>query len=317
MNSLQHEFPNLAKQFDEEANYPLALSHVSSHSSIKCWWKCEKADDHIWQACPNDRVKCSGCPFCSGRKASKSINFATAYPELLKQWDFKKNINIDPYKITRSCGKKVWWRCKKANDHIWFSSVNQRVTRQKICPFCSGRKVCKSNCLSTTHPDLLKSWNYNKNKITPDEVTYSAHKKVWWICSKGHEWEAAVYSRSAGKGCDRCKVSRGEARVCEVLDGLKYSYKREVRFISLGLKRFDFAVYLNNSTFLIEYHGKQHFEPSLFGPSKDPDHNLKLIQGRDQQKRQWAKDNGYPLLEIPYIEFDDIKDKIKGFIYVS
>ena len=35
-------------------------------------------------------------------------------------------------------------------------------------------------------------------------VTPNSHKKVWWKCSKGHEWQAVVASRNRGSGCPYC-----------------------------------------------------------------------------------------------------------------
>ena len=38
------------------------------------------------------------------------------------------------------------------------------------------------------------------------------HKKAWWICEKGHEWEAVIGSRISGVGCPYCankKVLKG------------------------------------------------------------------------------------------------------------
>ncbi|MCK4574860.1 zinc-ribbon domain-containing protein, partial [candidate division WOR-3 bacterium] len=29
-------------------------------------------------------------------------------------------------------------------------------------------------------------------------------KKVWWLCSAGHAWQASVGERSRGKGCPYC-----------------------------------------------------------------------------------------------------------------
>ena len=35
---------------------------------------------------------------------------------------------------------------------------------------------------------------------------FSAHSNVsvWWICSKGHEWKAAINTRTSGRGCPYC-----------------------------------------------------------------------------------------------------------------
>lgn len=50
---------------------------------------------------------------------------------------------------------------------------------------------------------LLTQWDYEKNgTLTPDRVTYGSHKKVWWICEKGHSWQAIVKSRISG--CSGC-----------------------------------------------------------------------------------------------------------------
>ena len=62
---------------------------------------------------------------------------------------------------------------------------------------------------------LMKEWHFEKNKgIIPNEITCGSHKKVWWLGECGHEWEAAVYSRSAGNGCPICySLSRRKSDV--------------------------------------------------------------------------------------------------------
>ena len=54
------------------------------------------------------------------------------------------------------------------------------------------------NDLATLEPLLAKQWS-KKNKIKPTEVSIGSHKKVIWRCKKGHEWEAAVKSRTIKK----------------------------------------------------------------------------------------------------------------------
>ena len=29
---------------------------------------------------------------------------------------------------------------------------------------------------------ILKEWDYDKNILSPNGVTYQSHKKVWWKC---------------------------------------------------------------------------------------------------------------------------------------
>ena len=64
------------------------------------------------------------------------------------------------------------------------------------------------NDLATLGPLLVKQWS-KKNKIKPIEVSIGSHKKVIWRCKKGHEWEAAVKSRTINKtGCPYCSYNK-------------------------------------------------------------------------------------------------------------
>ncbi|XNS26246.1 hypothetical protein IMT31_13980 [Citricoccus nitrophenolicus] len=40
--------------------------------------------------------------------------------------------------------------------------------------------------------------------LTPDDVGTGTKTKAWWVCSEGHAWPAAIYSRVAGTGCPYC-----------------------------------------------------------------------------------------------------------------
>ena len=52
------------------------------------------------------------------------------------------------------------------------------------------------NNLEIKCPELIKEWNYGKNgDLKPKDVTFGSERKVWWICSKGHEWQAQVGNR--------------------------------------------------------------------------------------------------------------------------
>ena len=54
-------------------------------------------------------------------------------------------------------------------------------------------------------PDLIREWHPTKNgDLRPRDVTPGSGKKVWWLCAEGHEWQAAIYSRSRGSGCPHC-----------------------------------------------------------------------------------------------------------------
>ena len=52
---------------------------------------------------------------------------------------------------------------------------------------------------------LLTQWHPIKNgPLTPRDVSYGSRQKIWWLCPKGHAWQAAVYTRTKGSGCPYC-----------------------------------------------------------------------------------------------------------------
>ena len=61
------------------------------------------------------------------------------------------------------------------------------------------------NDLQTTNPELVSEWDYEKNgELKPSDVLYGTNKKVWWKCSKGHEWLSSPHNRRNGNGCPYC-----------------------------------------------------------------------------------------------------------------
>ncbi len=113
------------------------------------------------------------------------------YPELMRQWS-EKNGLLKPEKVTMGSNRKVWRVCEKG--HEWQATVRSRVSGAG-CPICSGREPWKGHDdLATTHPQLVKQWHpYKNGRLTPEKVKAGCHKKVWWVCEKGHEWQVPVY----------------------------------------------------------------------------------------------------------------------------
>ena len=93
--------------------------------------------------------------------------------------------------------------CSKG--HEWQAAIGDR-SQGHTCPYCAGKKVLKGyNDLQTVNPTLAIEWHYEKNNgFTPVDITPNSHKKVWWKCSKGHEWQAIIGNRHKGNGCPIC-----------------------------------------------------------------------------------------------------------------
>lgn len=59
------------------------------------------------------------------------------------------------------------------------------------------------------NPSLLEQWDSAKNlPLTPKTISAKSTKKVFWKCSRGHEWDAVVHSRTNGCGCPICSNKR-------------------------------------------------------------------------------------------------------------
>jgi hypothetical protein len=62
------------------------------------------------------------------------------------------------------------------------------------------------NNLPSIRPDLLTEWDYLKNNILPEKISFSSHKKIWWVCKTcKYSWNTSPNKRtSCGRGCPAC-----------------------------------------------------------------------------------------------------------------
>lgn len=132
-------------------------------------------------------------------------------PEMANEWNHEKNGKLKPEHFSSNSNKHVWWIC--SNRHEWKARISSRNAGNG-CPYCSGKKVFNGfNDLRTINPSLAREWNREKNgNLKPEQFSVNSDKKVWWKCSKGHEWESTISNRNKGTGCPYCagkKVLKG------------------------------------------------------------------------------------------------------------
>ena len=100
LESLEETNPELVKEWDYDKNTLLPNDITRSYNK-DVWWKCELG--HSWKAkvTARSRKNPTGCPYCSGNLPIEGINdFATMNPDLMLDWNYDKNQNVDPTKIT-------------------------------------------------------------------------------------------------------------------------------------------------------------------------------------------------------------------------
>lgn len=202
-NDMATSHPEILKVWHPTKNLPTLPSEISAGTNKKFWWLCEKG--HEWQALISDKKnKKTGCIYCSGFSVLEGFNDITAtHPNLIKEWHPNKNSTILPTQVSAGSGKKVWWLCLLG--HEWNTAISTRASSNRGCPTCSGnRTLIGFNDLASRSPHLLAEWHPTKNSLKPTEISWSSGLKAWWICPKGHEWEAKISNRNNGAGCYVC-----------------------------------------------------------------------------------------------------------------
>jgi len=199
--SLQEAYPDIAAEWDYERNGDLTPSKVTPGSGQKAGWVCKDDPDHRWTAKIYNRTNGTGCPLCQ-RKVDYADSLAALYPDIAAEWDYEKNGDLTPAKVTPGSHQKAGWICKDDPDHRWTATINNR-TKGTGCPLCP-RKVDYADSLAALYPDIAAEWDYEKNgDLTPSKVTPGSNQKAGWICKDDpeHRWTATVKNRTQGTGC--------------------------------------------------------------------------------------------------------------------
>jgi len=220
-NDLQTTHPEIAAEWDYTKNDSIQPTDLTYGSTKKVWWVCREG--HSYQATPSNRSWGKACPICgqAKRARNKHLNHILnhdcldiTHPALSVEWDYEKNEDITPDKVTLGSDCKVWWKCAKG--HSYQSAVSNRVAG-KGCPICSGHRIVSGiNDLVTANPGLADEWHSEKNTDDPHTISPNSKKKVWWKCGIcGNEWQAEIHSRNSGVGCPVCarkRVTEGQRK---------------------------------------------------------------------------------------------------------
>lgn len=297
--SLATESPDLASQWHPTKNGNLTPYDVTSKSGKIVFWLCERG--HDWKAGINNRSSHNkGCPYCAGQKVWKGYNdLATVSPQLVQEWHPTRNGSLTPQEVTAHSTQKVWWQCTEG--HEWPAKVDSRSSGS-ACPFCSGRlPITGETDLATTHPEIAAEWHPIKNgDLEPTMVSAGAHNKVWWICVKGHEWPATIYSRRKS-GCPICsgesKTSFPEQTILFYFQQITTAYSRyQIK------PRVEIDIYLPELKIGIEYDG------AFF-------HKGILSAEREERKQEALSQLGITLLRVKEVNETVYPDDTKYIVY--
>lgn len=221
-NDLASKFPSLLDEWDYEKNKNIKPSKIVYGSHTSVWWKCSKCGNE-WKTAIVQRTKLkgsTGCPECGKLKGTLAHStpvvgendLATVCPEILDEWDYEKNKDINPTQFLKNSIHKVWWKCIYCGNS-YERPINSKVKSKPGCPDCAKKRagnlrsapIVGKNDLKTIYPDIVEEWDYEKNDNLPESYLATSNKKVWWKCKYGHEWSASISNRVKGNKCPECR----------------------------------------------------------------------------------------------------------------
>jgi Probable Zinc-ribbon domain len=126
--------PAVAAEWHPAKNGGITPSDVLAGSGKAYWWRCPVARDHVWRAPVHRRVEGTCCPFCLGRRPSRTNTLATQFPDVAREWHALLNAPLTPRDVVAGTKRKVWWTCPEGHD--WQAPVNQRTRDGQRCPAC-------------------------------------------------------------------------------------------------------------------------------------------------------------------------------------
>lgn len=204
--SLFDAYPELLGELEKTESLG-ELGPIYAGSQVKLTWKCKLG--HVYQASAESRSRGSGCLYCSNQKVLKGFNdMATTHPELAKYLDPVKT-GATAEEVSGGSGAHFWWLCDKG--HSTRATADSRKSNPSRCSVCTNKKVITGiNDMATTHPDLAKEFDLEKNfPLTPQTINSGTRKVLWWLCPKGHSYDVdGMHRVTQGAGCPYCSNKR-------------------------------------------------------------------------------------------------------------
>ena len=161
------KYPNIAKQWDYEMNLDIDINYISPKSGQKAWWICTQCGkSYQSKVCSivtgTGNCVCHSCYLKTLPQVKVDAyvrnkgSFAEHYPKLMLQWDYDKNQDVNPSKLTDKSNKKVWWKCNDCG-HEWAAKIAKR-TAGEGCPYCA--RHTKSSLQIKIEDYILAKYTY-------------------------------------------------------------------------------------------------------------------------------------------------------------
>ncbi len=261
----------------------------------------------FWQRPNSHSSSGDGCPQCGDIAGRKKCTLTK--DEFLQRC---KEVHGNKYNYSKSIyvkgNQKIEIICKE-HGSFWQQSLSH--LQGHGCYECGVIEGHNKRRL-TQSEFIEKSKLVHKNKgYDYSKVCYTDNKpKVKIICPIHGVFRQSPHSHLQGSGCPKCNTSKGELKIINWLDKERIEYIHQKTFADCKGKtkwRLKFDFFLPKKNILIEFDGTQHFQAGVhFGNYIFTQKDFDALQKRDQVKNDYAKNNGYKLVRIPYTKMNDI-----------
>lgn len=280
--------PEIAQDWHSTKNGKLTPEMFTKDSKYKVWWKCNSCGKEIEKEIRNY----NGCLDCKNQTILNERNLTITHPKIAKDWHPTKNGQLKPNNVTAGSNKFVWWKCQVCG-YEWRTKISNRASSGRACPCCSNKIVVSGkNDLTTTHPEIAKQWHPTKNgDLTPQKVSSGSNKKVWWICPKGHEYQATVGHRTPTNGTN-CPICSSGSQTSFAEQAIYYYVKQLYpdaisRYTADFLGKMELDIYIPSIKMAIEYdglawHKKEKINREKLKYQRCKEQGIKLIRFREK-----------------------------------
>lgn len=212
-------------------------------------------------------------------------------------------------KKTKSKGNGARWLCQCDCGNLKEVDANHlRRGDTQSCGCLQSEKVIKNN----QQQKLQNLIGQRFGKLMVIARAENVGKQPSWICKCDcgtitHPILGSNLKKGTTSSCG-CLVSKGEAKIKEIFLNNNINFDSQIAFCDCVSKnnvplKFDFGVFNEKKQLicLIEYQGIQHYYEVNWTHE-----TLKERQERDEIKRKYCKINNIQLIEIPYVDYQEL-----------
>lgn len=189
-------------------------------------------------------------------------------------------------------------------EHGHFSQTPNVHLRGHGCPEC-GVELQSRNMLNNNEYFIERSNNIHDGKYSYTKTHYKGNRKgVVITCPYHGDFEQIARYHLEGNGCPQCSESKGEKKIKNILLDKNIKFIRQKRFDDCrDVLPLAFDFYLPQHSMLIEFDGRQHFEPINHWGGVEV---FNKVKNRDSIKEKYARTNNIKLIRIKYDQISEI-----------